>query len=604
MSHLDMSTIIYAYLISNAICMGMMGFLYIANKNKSSGTGFWLADFIMQFFGVLLVALRGRIPDLLSMTGSNTLIVGGTFLLLEGLGRFTNQRIKQYPNFIYLIIFAIVHSYFIYINPNLAARNINTSLGLAIACGQCVWMLMKNRSEEIRKNSKVTAIVLAAFVIISFIRIYIEFTQNKTNDFFQSGFYESLIVLIFQMLFIILTLSLFLMVNRRLIDHMEKEIIQRKITEKELKLSEEKFSVAFHSQPDAILIAEMETGKIIEVNEGFHSLLGYTREESIGKTMAELKIWAIHAGQQKFAGLLRKKGNILNHQGIFRKKSDEIFPGLISSGMIRIRNKNCLLSVIKDISEQKKAEQEIHSLNINLERRVKERTAELQASNQELEAFAYSVSHDLRAPLRALNGFSEVLIGSYSQKLDEQGRHYLERILRATKDMGLLIDALLDLSRVTRQRMKREIINLSVISKSITEELKTLNPGRKISIRIEKNMPIEADASLMEIVMRNLISNAFKFTSKNEQTEIFIGRSDHDNESVFFVKDNGTGFDMAYANKLFEPFQRLHNKEEYPGSGIGLASVKRIITRHGGRVWAEAEEKRGATFYFTIGGNK
>ncbi len=262
------------------------------------------------------------------------------------------------------------------------------------------------------------------------------------------------------------------------------------------------------------------------------------------------------------------------------------------------QSRRALLSMLED---QRQAEEQIRRLNAELERRVHDRTAQLQAANQELEAFAYSVSHDLRAPLRALDGFSAALMEGYTDKLDEQGQHFLVRIQEASRRMGQLINDLLNLSRVTRSELVRQQVDLSSIAQEIAAGLQAQSPEREVKFDIAAGLLVEGDARLLRIVLENLLNNAYKFTSRRPQATITVGR-ESGGERAYYVRDNGAGFDMAYAGKLFAPFQRLHGMNEFPGTGIGLVTVQRIITRHGGRIWPEAAENSGATFYFTLGG--
>lgn len=253
-----------------------------------------------------------------------------------------------------------------------------------------------------------------------------------------------------------------------------------------------------------------------------------------------------------------------------------------------------------DITERKLAQAELLALNAGLEARVAERTVELQALNAELESFCYSVSHDLRAPLRGIAGFTQLLEEGCGDALDETNRDYFRRILSATNRMGELIDDLLKLSRVTREELRPREIDLSGLGRTVADELRAATPDRATEILISDGLAARGDPRLLRIVLENLLGNAWKFTAKTSSPRIEFGARNEGRERVFFVRDNGAGFEMQYAGKLFAPFQRLHRVAEYPGTGIGLATVQRIIHRHGGRVWAEAETGRGATFFFTL----
>ena len=248
--------------------------------------------------------------------------------------------------------------------------------------------------------------------------------------------------------------------------------------------------------------------------------------------------------------------------------------------------------VLKDITESVRFENEIQTLN-----------SELRRANEELEAFSYSVSHDLRAPLRSIDGFSQILEEDYSDNVDEEGKRYLKRVRAATQRMALLIDDLLTLSRVNRSEIHRKWVDLSSMAQRIVEELKRQSPDRNVDIQIAPNIRVEGDENLLFQVMENLLSNAWKFSLRKEGPRIVFGQQNGDGQLVQYVRDNGAGFDMKYVGKLFTAFQRLHSDQDFPGTGVGLTTVQRILHRHGGRIWAEGRPGEGAVFYFTVGKN-
>lgn len=256
-----------------------------------------------------------------------------------------------------------------------------------------------------------------------------------------------------------------------------------------------------------------------------------------------------------------------------------------------------------DVTELRRAEEAARQLNAELEQRVVERTAALEEANRELQAFSYSISHDLRAPLRAIRSFGQILKDDFGSQLDSQARNYLEKVLQSAQEMNELIDSLLALFRMSKADLRRQPLDLSAEARAVLEALQRTDPERVVRLRVEEGLWVNADAALMRNSLENLLGNAWKYTAKNAEAVIEFGAEPPNGERVYFVRDNGAGFDMQYADKLFQPFQRLHRADEYPGHGIGLATVQRIIQRHGGRIWAEASPGQGATFYFTLGAN-
>lgn len=258
------------------------------------------------------------------------------------------------------------------------------------------------------------------------------------------------------------------------------------------------------------------------------------------------------------------------------------------------------LNILEDFdAEKNKVEQTNREMAREIAERKKAEEA-LEVANKELEAFSYSVSHDLRAPLRSIDGFSQALLEDYTERLDEQGRDYLHRVRAASQRMAQLIDDMLKLSRVTRAELSREEVDLSALAQEIAVELRRAQPGREVEFTVASGLRVHGDPKLLRIVIENLLGNAWKFTGKRSGARIEFGMTHRDGKPAYFVRDNGVGFDMAYAGKLFGAFQRLHDSREFPGTGIGLATVQRVIHKHGGRVWAEGEVEKGATFYFTL----
>ena len=268
---------------------------------------------------------------------------------------------------------------------------------------------------------------------------------------------------------------------------------------------------------------------------------------------------------------------------------------LVTERTVELRAAN--ESLKRENAERRRAEGEL----LESEGRYRQLAQELAAANGELETFAYSVSHDLRAPLRSAEGFSHALLEDYGDKLDGQGKEYVGRVRAATQRMASLIDDLLNLSRITRREMKREDVHLSAMAETIAAGLRRVEPERQVEFIVAKGVVVKGDSGLLRVVLENLLGNAWKFTSKRSHARIEFGTVQQGEERIYLVRDNGVGFDMAYAERLFGPFQRLHGPDEFPGTGIGLATVQRVVQRHGGRVWAEGEVDRGATLYFTLG---
>ncbi len=379
------------------------------------------------------------------------------------------------------------------------------------------------------------------------------------------------------------------------------EVTQRARAEENLLSSRALFEGILDIAADAIVSID-EQQRIALFNQGAERIFGYRACEVLGQPLTLLLPPSMRPMHQRHVEQFERSGGAARQMGerggiLGRRKDGTVFPAEASISRIERDGRATYTAILRDVSVQQEAERSIQALNIDL----KQRAAQLESANRELEAFSYSVSHDLRAPLRSIDGFSQVLIEDFFESLPEEARDSLRRIRGASQRMSQLIDDMLTLSRLTRGNVTRRDIDLSAMASAIAGELQADQPDRAVTFQMAESVRAMADPHLLDAVLTNLLANAWKFTSRHETARIEFGSAiDAKGRTVYFVRDDGAGFDMAYADKLFGAFQRLHARDDYSGTGVGLATVQRIVHKHGGEVWAESAVEQGATFYFTL----
>ncbi|MEO8605880.1 MAG: PAS domain S-box protein [bacterium] len=377
-----------------------------------------------------------------------------------------------------------------------------------------------------------------------------------------------------------------------------EDITPRRIAEEALRESETHYRLLFENNPCPLAVFDRETLQFLSVNAAAAQHYGYTREEFLGMVLTDIRTVA-DLRRVVLPGELGSPGSLI---GLWRHetKSGQVIEVNLTATDLVFKGRPAVLVQVNDVTERRAAEREVRRLNADLERRVQERTDQLSATNRELESFSYSVSHDLQAPLRHLQGFATILAQDHADDLGADGRRCIGRLQVATKRMDGLIAGILTLSKVSAAALRTVRIDLATVATDIFSELRISEPHRVARCVVQANLSVRGDPDLLRIVLQNLLGNAWKYTANHSAAQIEFGALQQEGKTVFFVRDDGAGFDMTYADDLFTPFRRLHDSSQFEGSGIGLATVQRVVHRHGGRVWAEGAVEHGATFYFTV----
>jgi PAS domain S-box-containing protein len=380
---------------------------------------------------------------------------------------------------------------------------------------------------------------------------------------------------------------------------------ERSEAEAALRESDARYRELFDRNPLPLLAFDMETMRFFTVNPAAIEKYGYSREEFLAMTIVDLQVPEDRARveatlREQYALGAPSSGMVTQRERRHITKGGQVVIAIVVAQPLRVGDRRARLISVSDVTERKRHQDELRRLNDELERRVEERTHALLVANRELEAFSYSVSHDLRAPLRAINGFAHLVEEEYAAQLGTHGKELLGRVRAGATRMGLLIEDLFKLSQISRQAIHVGPVDLSALTREVADELQAGEPERHVEWVIAPGMKSQGDAGLLKVVLQNLIGNAWKYSARRDRARIEFGAAERQGSMEYFVRDNGAGFDMAYAQKLFGAFQRLHSTTEFAGSGIGLATVARVIHRHGGEVRAEGRVNEGASVYFTL----
>lgn len=622
--NIDVRTLILVIGFTHLIQVAVFYYQYKVNKSYN-GPGWWLLwsfSEVIGFFSILLRDIHSILPAVIIV--QNTTIILGTIFIYVGIMRFMDKKVNLK---IIIPVFAIYVStllFFLFIINDIQIRSAIINFTLAAISFFTAYSLYRNRIKIIISSVIFNTVILILHGSTFAFRFVMVISGAQVADFFSNSFFNLLPFLDALIVSLLWTFGFIVMINQRL--------------NSEMKEAKNDFEMIFNSSPDAVIITQISDGSILEVNAGFTSITGYSRQYAIGKSSLDI-LWKNEEDRKWVINEVLKNGLYENFEAKFQLKDGSEMVGLMSAKVFTFKGVSCIISITRDITERQEKEKKIVELNESLEKKVEERTKELtellneqeanqialvnlvedlnektdqlirttsqlQAANKELESFSYTVSHDLRTPLRALDGFANILLEDYAPNLDNEGKRLLGVIITNANKMGYLIDDLLAFSRLGRMELKEIKIDMERMVRSVYDELTSDKEKEMIDFRLHSIPGLVGDSAMMQQVWVNLIGNAIKFTSLKPTRIIEVGSFSEDNSNGYYIKDNGAGFNMAYSSKLFAVFQRLHSNNEFQGTGIGLSIVNRVVQRHNGRVWAEGKVDEGAAFYFTIPNNE
>lgn len=596
---LDVRTLIVLLAAGHLLQVVVLSLQYAVFRSYK-GIGWWLLWCGSVAAGIGFLLLR-QVPGLkvTAILLQNGFLVLGVTCLYVGLMRFHGRGTKRLLVLAILVLYFSGHTFFTLVVDDIDARSAIIGATLAVIAFVTAWELRAVRAGATRVTASFLCLVLLGHGLFFAWRAGMILAGASTADVFGPSafnlgpYVDAFVVSNF------LTFGLILMVNQR--------------SHAELGEARDHFELLFETSPDAVLITRLDDGACRNVNEGFETLAGYRREEILGRSALDLDLYVEPTAREKVVAALREKGQASNFETVFRRKDGSHFVGSMSARIIPLGGVPHVMSVTRDVTERKRAEDElarsaaeIRELNTGLERRVAARTAELTEKNRELESFVYTIAHDLRAPLRAIDGFSGILEEEHSHRLDPEGLRLLARVRAGARGMDRLIRDLLEYARVGTVEVRRGPVDMDGLAREVFLEIVPEEDRKSIEFAVRELPAATCDAALVRVVFRELIGNAVKFTAPGPERRIEVRAVREEGAVWYEVADSGVGFEPVHARKLFGMFQRLHARDGFDGTGIGLAIVKRIVERHGGRIRAVGAAGRGATFAFTIpepGGN-
>ncbi len=580
--NLDLRTIFFIYTFTNAAGIIVIASLWHTNRKKYNGLAFVLADFILQLFALILVMLRGQIPDFLSIVLSNLFSLGGTILILFALEKFFEQKPTIKLNTALIIIFLSSQIWFTYFIPNLPIRNLNISMTFSFICLQILFLIYFRLSSGYRKYTKGISIVFFLYLGVNIIRIFDFFINDQQNlDYFKSGSFEKFIILSYSFLFVLLTFSLVMLINRRLLS--------------EIAFQEEKYFKVFHESPNVIMLTRLVDAKILEVNQSFEVLTGFLASEAIGRSSFSLNLWENEESRYQIISALKEKGTLRKVESTFRIRNGNLVDCSISADIILIDGEEFILITVEDISAFKKLLNELMNS-----------AEELKHLNATKDKLFSIIAHDLRGPFANIINLSELLKDQIQSKEYEGIDEYANLIQTSTQKVTGLLSNLLEWSQLKTGKMNfcRTPTNLHDLLIEVVDLLKFQAHQKEIDIlfEVEKNIVANIDKNMFSTILRNLISNSIKFTNKHGQIQIHLTYKD--GMVNCSIQDNGVGMDKLKLEKLFKIEEKVTtlgtNNEQ--GSGLGLFLCKEFIELHNGKIVTSSEIGKGTLIRFNLQG--